>query len=377
MIADILKKWADSCRTPWYLYRETLLCANGLEEFPPALDCAQIAISADALPNIAPPDGWTKIESSSQLHFEQDGRTVLTVDILPDSPEAQTILCSGVPYPVRPDYREYLEEHYGDYENGLTDDIGVGLTTEEKVSLKLHQKKCREALAFVQELSQKHGLRYYLIAGSVLGAVRHQGFIPWDDDVDLGIRVEDLEKFETAVRENLPAGFTLEQCAPNHPYPRMFSKICYDGRCCLDLWPLVPTYPDGWKAKFTWFFGKIITKVHYCKIGYPVPKHGKAAKIISLFLPDTLVMKLARWNERKDAGAPCYINLYSVYSRQKEAIPRKWLDTPATAVFEGIQVPVVGCTHDYLTHLYGNYMTLPAPWKRASRHFERFHTAMK
>lgn len=375
MIADTLKIWASHCPAPWYLYRETLLCAKGLEEFPAALNCAQIAVCAADVPNIAVPDGWVKSEADGMLHFEKDGRILLTADIMSDAPASETILCGGSPYPVLPGYREYLEETYGDYENGLTDDIGVGLTAEEKASLKLHQEKCREALAFVQDLSQRCGLRYYLIAGSVLGAVRHQGFIPWDDDVDLGIRVEDLARFEEAIRKNLPEGFTLEQCAPNHPYPRMFSKICFDGRCCLDLWPLVPTYPDGRKAKFTWFFGKIITKVHYCKIGYPVPKHGKAAKIISLFLPDSVVMKLARWNERKNTGAPSYINLYSVYSRHKETIPRQWLDTPATAVFEGIQVPVVGCTHDYLTHLYGDYMTLPAPWKRASRHFERFHTA--
>ena len=373
--AETLQLWQSLCPVPWQLYRETLLCANGLDAFPPALEYAQIALSADDAEKIPCPAGWLKTGSGTLLRFEKDGRTVLTADILPDIAETTMISCGGVSYPARADYRDYLAEHYGDYEAGLHDAIGVGLTAEEKGALKLHQEKCREALAFVQSVSREHNLRYYLIAGSVLGAVRHQGFIPWDDDVDLGIRVEDLARFEEVIRENLPAGFTLEQPAPGHPYPRMFSKICHNGRCCLDLWPLVPTYANGWKAKFTWFFGKIITKVHYCKIGYPVPKHGKAAKVISLFLPDSLVMKLARWNERKDAGAPCYINLYSVYSRSKETLPRLWLDAPAVGCFEGLEVPIVGCTHEYLTHLYGDYMALPAPWKRASRHFERFHTA--
>ena len=373
MIAETLKQWAEICDVPWYLYRETLLCANGLDQFPATLEYAQIAVCETDLPRLKIPEGWTR--AADGLDFSCGGRKVLTLEVFPHPVPTDSVTCSGRTWPTIAGYREYLAETYGDYENGLHDAIGVGLTAEEKVELQRHQEKCREALAFVQSLSEKHGLRYYLIAGSVLGAVRHQGFIPWDDDVDLGIRVEDLPRFEEAIRANLPADFTLEQPAPNHPYPRMFSKICHNGRCCLDLWPLVPTYPDGWKAKFTWFFGKIITKVHYCKIGYPVPKHGKAAKIISLFLPDSLVMKLARWNERKDAGAPAYINLYSVYSRQKETIPRIWLDTPATGRFEGLEVPIVGCTHEYLTHLYGDSMALPAPWKRASRHFERFHTA--
>lgn len=85
-------------------------------------------------------------------------------------------------------------------------------------------------------------------------------------------------------------------------------------------------------------------------------------------------MALARRNERRYAkkDTPVYINLYSIYRRPKETISRRWLDTKATAVFNGLEVPVVGCTEEYLTHLYGNYMAKPAPWKRASRHSARF-----
>lgn len=380
MIAETLKQWGEICNVPWFLYRETLLCANGLDAFPDALEHAQIAVAAGnfcRIKELSLPDSWVlAAPEAAPLRFERDGRTILTVDVLPDPAELTTIICDGTPWPARTDYRAYLEEAYGDYENGLHDEIGVGLTAEEKAALKRHQAKCQEALAFVQELSKVHQLRYYLLAGSVLGAVRHGGFIPWDDDVDIGIRIEDLPRFEEAVKANLPAGFTFEQPAPNHPYPRMFSKICYNGRCCIDLWPLVPIQFDGLRAKFTWFFSKLITKIHYCKIGYPVTKHGKLAKFCSLFLTDRMTMALARWNERKDSGrAPAYINLYSVYSRNKETVPLNWLDTPATALFEGLEVPVVGCTHEYLTHLYGDYMARPAPWKRASRHFERFHTA--
>ena len=78
--------------------------------------------------------------------------------------------------PVFSGYEEYLTTVYGDYKDGLTDEIGCGLTKEEKEELKNHQAKCFEALSFLQELSLEFGLRYYLIAGSVLGAVRHGGF---------------------------------------------------------------------------------------------------------------------------------------------------------------------------------------------------------
>ena len=370
MIAEILKQWAEICPVPWHLTRETLLCANGLEAFPEALTYPQVTVKAVDLQKIAGlSTPWTAKAAGEKVEFFDGDKLILTVEA--SDWDGETVMVNGYPAPAN--YREYLEETYGDYENGLHDDIGVGLTAEEKISLKAHQAKCREALAFVEELSQKFGLRYYLLAGSVLGAVRHGGFIPWDDDVDIGIRIEDIEKFEKLVKAHLPADFTLVQAAAGDPYPRMFSKICHEGRCCIDLWPLVPIQNGGWKAQFTWFFSKLIAKVHYCKIGYPVAKHSKLAKVCSLFLTDKAAMTLARWNERKDLGkAPSYINLYSVYSRQKETIPNAWLDTPARENFEGLNVPVVGCTHDYLTHLYGDYMKFPAPWKRASRHFERF-----
>lgn len=282
--------------------------------------------------------------------------------------------CAGTEYPVFPGWKQYLSQVYGDYEKGLLDDIGCGLTAEEKDALRQHQKRCVEALAFVQRVAREFDLRYYLLAGSVLGTVRHGGFIPWDDDVDVGVRVEELEHFEEKLRQQLPAGFTLEQSAADHPYPRMFSKICCDGRCCIDIWPLVPTYIDGFKAQFTWYFAKIITKAHYRKIGHPVSRFGSIVKPMCAILSDRTIMKLARRNERKYAGknAPAYINIYSIYRREKETIRREWLEDEQTALFHGIEVPIVGCTQAYLTHLYGDYMAFPPPWKRASRHVDRF-----
>lgn len=292
--------------------------------------------------------------------------------------ETETVTCGGREYPVFSGWKSWLRTVYGDYENGLSDEIGLGMTLQEKQELAAHQEKCKEALAFLQEVSRDFHLRYYLLAGSVLGPVRHGGFIPWDDDVDVGIRIEDLERFEAVVKaelpKRLPRGFALKQSGPGNPYPRVFSKICYEGRCCVDLWPLVPTYVEGWRAKFTWYFAKLITKVHYCKIGQEVIRFRKLVKAMAAVLSDRQIMALARRNERRYAGknTPAYINLYSIYHRSEETILRRWLDEPATVNFDGLEVPAVGHTEEYLTHLYGDYMAKPAPWKRASYHVERF-----
>ena len=305
---------------------------------------------------------------------QKDGPLIQREQIL----DMQLTLADGTSYPVFAGYETYLTDLYGDYELGLFDEIGCGLTAQGKAELREHQARCREALAFVQQLSAEFGLRYYLLAGSVLGAVRDGGFIPWDDDIDIGIRIEDLDHFEEVVKAQLPLrlpqGFKLMQSGPGNPYPRMFSKICYDGRCCIDLWPLIPTYEKGLRAAFLWYFAKISARVHYIKIGHRIKTLIKPSRLIGFFFNDRQIMALARRNERRYLGrnTPSYINVYSIYTRKKETISRRWLDTEATANFDGITVPVVGCTEEYLTHLYGDYTRRPAPWKRASRHIDRF-----
>lgn len=463
-LTDMLYAWNQAISPThirWYLYRETLLCANGYRAFPEELSCAQVVMLAEDLPafwrDVVPqlPADWQLQNDLFQpekpsLRFTVEDGPALTVDLLcavEDAEHAQALVAElaslrkavrkdekrhsarksqaatlamdalidrfGAPgpatdyycdcltdengtlleaawlngsdtvtvgetaYPVFAGYRAYLAEQYGDYENGLVDDIGCGLTVEEKAALKQHQENCVKALAFVEQLAQKHGLRYYLLAGSVLGAVRHGGLIPWDDDIDIGIRIEDLDEFERLVKAHLPDEFTLEQAAPNHPYPRMFSKICCDDRCCIDLWPLVPTYTKGLRAKFVWTFAKIVKLVHYHKVGREIKRNKALVRVASRCMTDRMAMWLARRNERlfQHVKTTAYVNLYSIYPREKETIRRVWLDTEARANFSGLNVPIVGCTDEYLTHLYGDYRRFPAPWSRISRHVDRFHTA--
>lgn len=278
--------------------------------------------------------------------------------------------------PVMAGWQVYLQQTYGDYEAGMYDDIGVGLTAEEKQALREHQSKCLQALDFLLEVAEEFGLRYTLLAGSVLGPVRHGGFIPWDDDIDVGIRAAEMEEFLRVVsreaKVRLPEGFQVVIPAADDPYPRMFAKLCYQGRCCMDFWPLVPTHVSGFKARTVRAAARLLTKAHYQKIGYKVTKFRRAARVICFFLSDRQIMALARWNERRCKRPTAYINLYSIYSRVKETILLQWLDTPATADFAGRQVRVVGCTEEYLRHLYGDYMAHPPRWKRASRHHELF-----
>ena len=61
-----------------------------------------------------------------------------------------------------------------------------------------------ENLKTLHSVFEKHNLRYYLVSGTMLGAVRHKGFIPWDDDIDLGMARADYERFIEHSKEWLP-----------------------------------------------------------------------------------------------------------------------------------------------------------------------------
>ena len=77
--------------------------------------------------------------------------------------------------------------------------MGVQKICEEKGMNDL-QIKMLEMMSWYLELCEKNNLRYYVVGGTALGAVRHKGFIPWDDDIDVGMPRADYEKFQELVR---------------------------------------------------------------------------------------------------------------------------------------------------------------------------------
>ena len=76
--------------------------------------------------------------------------------------------------------------------------------------LRACQLKQLSILEEVDRICKKHGIGYWLDGGSLLGAVRHGGFIPWDDDIDIGMTKSDLERFEKIAPAELPETLFLQ-----------------------------------------------------------------------------------------------------------------------------------------------------------------------
>jgi lipopolysaccharide cholinephosphotransferase len=80
----------------------------------------------------------------------------------------------------------------------------------EDLSLRDAQMIMADILKDVHELCEKHGIKYFLDAGTLIGAVRHKGFIPWDDDVDIGMPREEYNKFLEIAKKELPRHLFLQ-----------------------------------------------------------------------------------------------------------------------------------------------------------------------
>ena len=81
------------------------------------------------------------------------------------------------------------------------------LYNETNYDIHILQQKIMGNLKAIDQVCREHGLRYYLWAGSMLGAVRHQGFIPWDDDMDICMPRPDYEQLLAHWKEWLPAPY--------------------------------------------------------------------------------------------------------------------------------------------------------------------------
>jgi len=249
------------------------------------------------------------------------------------------------------------------------------------------QKKLTQMLGWFHEYCVEHGLRYYMIGGTMLGAARHQGFIPWDDDVDVGMPRKDYEKLVKLLSQ------------PNGQYvvesPKYFSDkiICTYGKMYhtgttliekskfnlkkgiyLDIFPLDgfgPTVEDGVKhlKKVTLLDNLLMIRICAFRKGRSFLKNASA--MLGWVLPiniNKLIGKIDALCASRDFDQEAYVgNLMSVY-RQREIMPRSYYGTPTLYRFENLQVYGVEDYEGYLTQVYGDWRKMPPVEQRVSKH---------
>ena len=106
----------------------------------------------------------------------------------------------------------------------------------EDLSLRDAQMLMVDILKEVHNICERHGLKYFLDGGTLIGAVRHKGFIPWDDDVDIGMPREDYEKFLEIAKKELPGHLFLQTFETDDKYDiyQVPCKIRYNGTILIE-----------------------------------------------------------------------------------------------------------------------------------------------
>lgn len=231
-----------------------------------------------------------------------------------------------------------------------------------------------------------HGLRYYIWAGTMIGAIRHKGFIPWDDDLDIAMPRKDYDMLVKNAVEWLPEPFEFV-CAENDPsYPLPFGKIQdasttliermhlrYLGGIYIDVFPI-----DGVPEN------KVVRKLHFAKYEYykrilyfihrDPYKHGHGASswlpliCRKLYSMQGIQRKIKSLLKEYDYDSCQLVADYDDGS--KGAMEKTILGTPTPYLFEDTELLGVEEYDKYLSNKYGDYMTIP---KHSGQRQHNFH----
>lgn len=241
------------------------------------------------------------------------------------------------------------------------------------------------ALEF-QRICQKNDLKYFLAYGSLLGAVRHGGFIPWDDDMDVGMPREDYEKFLLVAEKELGPDFFFQTCETDKGHGFGYAKIrlngtamkedyaensCQHNGIFLDIFPYDAMPESKIKQKIQFMMYKSVKWAALGKTDYDfvVPKRRRFANAMKiLFFPfkrNTLCKmenKVCRKYEGKNNGVLINMEWYRGVLNETD------LENMPTLKFEGYDFCVPNRYHEHLTSIYGDYMTPPPIEKRGLQH---------
>ena len=268
------------------------------------------------------------------------------------------------------------------------------MSENNKLSRK-EQHSCLFGLAKIfHHLCEDNHIPYYMLGGTMLGAIRHKGFIPWDDDMDFGIPRDYYPTFLEICKKELPPHIKLLNY-DNSDYAILgFAKLS-DSRTIvheefapitdetlginIDIFPLDPT--NG-RADFFSRNRMIRNIFKFQKLLFVNPEnrpiHKKLLAITAQnffrLKKTTIPQKLERMlvRESKEEGTTMYANYFGAWGL-KETVPMKIFGKPTLYQFEDMLLYGAQDADGYLTHLYGNYHIIPDESKRHTHSTEVYY----
>lgn len=249
-----------------------------------------------------------------------------------------------------------------------------------------------ELLIYIDKLCKQHNLKYYLVGGTLLGSIRHKGFIPWDDDIDIGMMRDDYNRLIYLLAKDKSDKYFVQNFQTDPEYPRYITKIRLNGTkfiegylkdynmhhgIFIDIFPLDKIRDKNEKKlDFRVNFANKILTLRTIRNGH-IKNFRKSKKIIAKILrPFTFLIPLKFYNTTIDyiygyengENGNYITNFSSQYGWRKQTFPIDVYGEGTYLEFEGYQFMAPAKWEVILKSLYGDYMKLPPEEKRNSGH---------
>ena len=249
----------------------------------------------------------------------------------------------------------------------------------DKDNLRKLQLAELEMLQEIDRICRKNNINYTLDGGTMLGAVRHGGFIPWDDDADVAMLRAEYNKFYKACRKDLDKErFFLQEFRTDPAYPWGYSKLrrndslflrtgqehipCHQG-IFVDIF-IYDDVPDNFALRNIHLFAcTLIRKCQYSVVGKKYAKTAPERAVYSLLdkVPKKFLFEAIRRIAYRTDQHPGELARHMTYpyTRSRYGLPRKCFDEYQDYQFEGKTFRMFKDYDSYLSALYGDYMKLP------------------
>ncbi len=256
---------------------------------------------------------------------------------------------------------------------------------QELFDTKELQKYTKGILEYFADFCERNNLRYFLAGGTLLGAVRHKGFIPWDDDIDIAMPRPDYEKL-ISMRDKFDGRYILRYWRWDKDVYYSFlkaedthttkieginSKFKYVGGLSIDIFPQ-DGLPDDLAKQHR------IVKNYYRMLAvrnYRVVFSGKRWKRLAVGILHKVLFGMIPFEsvvrnyvEKYPYDQSKYVRSFCGLYGEKETYRRELFGEEIAMSFEGRHYTVPLHYHEYLTQMYGDYMKIPPEEKRVSNH---------
>lgn len=242
-------------------------------------------------------------------------------------------------------------------------------------------------LDHVTQFCDEHHITYFLACGSLIGALRHKGYIPWDDDIDLFMPRSEYNRLVATYTDTSNNYKMMEPTRPDcGKYLYTFIKVCdtrtiiteddvpgYELGVNIDIFPLDYVSDNLRLRPYIFKFKKFIYRMRLCKMR-PNFLSSKFNYLCYRYFPLPLsVINRIIWKifkQHKPTGTVCNMTETNFYAR--ECFPAKCMEGTVEVEFEGKRYKTMSGYHTYLSNFYGDYMTVPPESQRIHHYFKAY-----